>query len=77
MELMSRGEMMQLLGVGAATLWRRERDGLIPRAIRQPGVAPRWIKDEVEDALRGAPREAPAPKNKSPMGHPKGAKSKK
>lgn len=63
MELLDRGQMMELLGVGSATLWRRERSGTIPRAIRQPGVAPRWIRDEVEAALRSAPRLEPQQKN--------------
>jgi len=75
MQLLTRREMMELLGVRAATLWRRERAGLIPPAIRQPGVAPRWIRDEVEDALRAAPREVPLSRDK-PLGRPRGAKTK-
>ena len=51
MEIMTRDDMMQLLKCSSATLWRRERKEVIPPAIRKPGMAPYWIRSEVEAAL--------------------------
>jgi len=52
MELLDRKEMMALLGCRDTALWKKELSGLIPPAIRRPGMHPRWIKSEVEEALR-------------------------
>lgn len=52
MELLTRAEMMRLLGCKDTALWKKELAGLIPPAIRRPGMHPRWIRAEVEEALQ-------------------------
>ena len=58
MKLLTRGEMMELLGCGETALWKREKRGLIPAAIRRPGMHPRWDAAEVEIYLKSLKQQA-------------------
>lgn len=51
MTLIGRAELKQILGVSTPTTDRYERKGVIPKAIRRPGMRPRWILEEVLEAL--------------------------
>lgn len=51
MKLVDRHYMMDLLGCKDTALWKKELAGLIPPAIRRPGMHPRWVLEEVEEAL--------------------------
>ena len=52
MTLIGRAELKKLLGVSTPTTDRYERRGVIPRAIRKPGMRPRWVLEEVLESLQ-------------------------
>lgn len=58
MRLLTREQMMELLGCGETALWKREKKGLIPAAIRRPGMHPRWDAAEVEKHLKSLKQQA-------------------
>lgn len=51
MTLIGRAELIKMLGVSPATSDRYEKRGVIPRAIRKPGMRPRWVLEDVVAAL--------------------------
>ena len=50
-KLVGRKHIMQWLGWSGATIWRKTKDGTIPQPIRLPGCHPRWVLEELEEAL--------------------------
>ena len=59
MTLVNRTELKkQLGGISTATVDRWERRGVIPRAIRRPGMLPRWVLEDVLEALGLSGNEA-------------------
>jgi len=52
MTLVTRTELRRVLGgVSISSIYRWERRGVIPRAIRRPGMLPRWVLEDVLAAL--------------------------
>jgi predicted DNA-binding transcriptional regulator AlpA len=52
MTLVTRTELRRALGgVSTSSIDRWERKGAIPRAIRRPGMLPRWVLEDVLEAL--------------------------
>jgi len=52
MTLVNRTELKQKLGgISASTIDRWERRGIIPQAVRRPGMLPRWVLEDVMEAL--------------------------
>jgi len=48
MTLVNRTQLKQAVGgVSTSTIDRWERQGRIPRAIRRPGMLPRWVLEDV------------------------------
>lgn len=44
-------ELLSIVGLSDATIWRQERDGRFPRRIRLGGNSVGWIESEVADWL--------------------------
>jgi predicted DNA-binding transcriptional regulator AlpA len=52
MTLVNRTQLKQAVGgVSTSTIDRWERQGRIPRAIRRPGMLPRWVLEDVLAAI--------------------------
>ena len=48
MTLVTRTELRRALGgVSTASIYRWEKKGVIPRAVRRPGMLPRWVLEDV------------------------------
>ena len=58
LELVDRKYVMKLMNWSETTLWRREREGVIPPAIRLGGGHPRWRLRDLEAAIE-AGQEVP------------------
>ena len=47
MALIGRAKVLEILDISSSTSDRWERSGLLPRAIRAPGMRPKWDKEEI------------------------------
>lgn len=45
-------ELQKILGISPATLNRWEKSGIVPPAIRNPGMLPRWVMEEVMEKVK-------------------------
>ena len=45
-------ELQKVLGISPATLNRWEKSGIVPPAIRNPGMLPRWVLEEVMEKVK-------------------------
>ncbi|MGM0584465.1 MAG: helix-turn-helix transcriptional regulator [Pseudomonadota bacterium] len=52
-ELMTDAAAAELLGVSRATLWRRAKDGTLPKPVRI-GNATRWVRSELNEVIARA-----------------------
>jgi predicted DNA-binding transcriptional regulator AlpA len=56
MTLIGRAKVLEMLDISSSTSDRWERSGLLPRAIRAPGMRPKWDLAEIMglvDKLKG------------------------
>ncbi|WP_281184753.1 AlpA family transcriptional regulator [Trichlorobacter lovleyi] len=51
-QMMSRAEVLRIMGWSPTTLWRALRRGAFPQPMRLPGCHPRWRAEDVEALLQ-------------------------
>lgn len=55
MRLLRAKELAELLGVSRTTIWRYEREGLIPPRRKLNKYVNAWIEDDIHNWMNGAP----------------------